>query len=369
MRDLLREARQRLAREIDTRPVPLSEPIVADPWIVSSLLQKSIRRGESGIAQRAALTSFRLRGSAIWRRFMVIAFEDVGAGSVDAVVMTVAAGSDAAWRTACGGDSRIAAFLAKALAEAPKDRSADYLACAKDHPSLKAFARAMENRSIQDRLSIMRGESLDLPQRAVAAFFASGLGSNSEGERIKGDLSALFAAFAKLGLPDELLAATEMAARRMRETITVMVPLIWLQATQNGAVRVSNDFVPKTEIVDEIPLYAFDKHTRIGKRATRELVGAETPLRDCLNKFVARSCWQAAAEMAAFYADAVPIARRLEWSLSHSVQALGREADFYKAGVPLVGITPLRSAMDSTLGKLNDIRRELWIVSRATQPS
>jgi len=147
-----------------------------------------------------------------------------------------------------------------------------------------------------------------------------------------------------------------------------MVPLIWLQATQNRAVSVSNDFVPKTEIVDEIPLYAFDKHTRIGKRATRELVEAETPLQDCLNEFVARHCWQAATEMAAFYADAVPIARRLEWSLSHSVQALGTEADFHKAGVPLVGIKPLRSAMDSTLGKLNDIRRKLWVI-QGSQPS
>ena len=43
MRDLLGDARQRLAREIDSHSVPQSEPIVADPWIVSSLLQKSIR--------------------------------------------------------------------------------------------------------------------------------------------------------------------------------------------------------------------------------------------------------------------------------------------------------------------------------------
>lgn len=95
MRDLLGDARQRLACEIDTYSPPLLEPIVADPWIVSSLLQKSIRRSEVEIAQRAALTLFGMRGSAIWRRFMVIAFEDVGIGSVDAVTMTVAAGSDA----------------------------------------------------------------------------------------------------------------------------------------------------------------------------------------------------------------------------------------------------------------------------------
>jgi hypothetical protein len=334
MHALFGEAKRVFASEVDLHSLPPSEPIAADPWIVSSLLQKSIRRGESGIAQRAALTLLRLRGSAIWRRFMVIAFEDVGAGSIDAVVMAVAAGSDAAWRTACGGDSRIAAYLAKALAEAPKDRSADYLACAKDHPSLNVFARAMENRSIQDRLPIVRGEFLDLPQRAVAAVFASGFGSSGQGERIKGDLPALFAAFAKLGVPDDLLAATEIAARQTREPITVMVPLIWLEAGQGGAMSVINDLVPKAETIDEIPLCPFDKHTRVDKRAIRKLVDAETPLRNALNRFVARPCWQAAAEMAAFYADAVPIVRRLEWSLSHSVEALGTEADFYKAGTP-----------------------------------
>ena len=50
--------------------------ILADPWVVSSLLQKSIRRGDAAIAQRAAHTLFKLKGSSIWRRLMVIAFED-----------------------------------------------------------------------------------------------------------------------------------------------------------------------------------------------------------------------------------------------------------------------------------------------------
>ena len=111
-------------------------------------MQKSIRRGETEIAQRAALTLLKLRGSAIWRRFMVIAFEDVGIGGVDAVTLIVAAGSDAAWRKACGGDLRVAVHLAGVLAQAPKDRSADHLAGAKDHPALAGFAQAMASASI-----------------------------------------------------------------------------------------------------------------------------------------------------------------------------------------------------------------------------
>ena len=59
------------------------------PAGIAAVWDKSIRRSETEIAQRAALTLFKLRGSAIWRRFMVIAFEDVGIGSVDAVTTTV----------------------------------------------------------------------------------------------------------------------------------------------------------------------------------------------------------------------------------------------------------------------------------------
>ncbi len=164
MRDALSEARQRLAREIDSHSVLPNEPIAADPWVVSSLLQKSIRRGETEMAQRAALTLFKLRGSAIWRRFMVIVFEDVGIGSADAVIMTVAAGSDASWRKECGGDLRVAACLAGLLADAPKDRSADYLVGAKDHPALAGFAQGMANAPLQGTLIAMRDNTLGLPQ-------------------------------------------------------------------------------------------------------------------------------------------------------------------------------------------------------------
>jgi replication-associated recombination protein RarA len=75
----LAEAKHRLPVDLDREP-PIFEPLVADQWVVKSLLQKSIRRGEVEIAQRAALTFLSQKGSAIWRRFIIIAFEDVGAG-------------------------------------------------------------------------------------------------------------------------------------------------------------------------------------------------------------------------------------------------------------------------------------------------
>jgi hypothetical protein len=67
MRDVFGEAKQRLAREMDSHSALPNEPIAADPWVISSLLQKSIRRSETEIARRAALTFFNLKGAAVWR--------------------------------------------------------------------------------------------------------------------------------------------------------------------------------------------------------------------------------------------------------------------------------------------------------------
>jgi replication-associated recombination protein RarA len=79
MDDALIESKQRFAKEfVSNRKLDI-EPVVADQWVTISLLQKSIRRGEVETTQRAAFTLFAQKGSAIWRRFIVIAFEDVGA--------------------------------------------------------------------------------------------------------------------------------------------------------------------------------------------------------------------------------------------------------------------------------------------------
>jgi len=66
-----------------------------DPYATSSLLQKAIRRGEGDLAERAAIRLYRLRGKGIWRRLLVIAFEDVGIGSVESLVKTATMALDA----------------------------------------------------------------------------------------------------------------------------------------------------------------------------------------------------------------------------------------------------------------------------------
>jgi len=355
MSDVLAEAKHRLTIGLDCEP-PIFEPLIADQWVIKSLLQKSIRRGEVDIARRAALTFLAQKGSAIWRRFIIIAFEDIGAGSVDDVAMTIAASTDASWRRQVGGDVMIVAHLARLLAEAPKSRSAEHLVTtATHHPSVEHERRLVSNRSIADNLAAVANESNTLTYRALAAWCVSGIGWKHE--KLHGsDLPGLFDAYRKLGVPEELVAATGIAATKSREPITLMAPLIWLAANDAQVPCALRAEVPSSSVLDGIPMYALDKHTRIGQEAIRTLVKYNCELRECLERYVAPAQRNGAAYMAAFYADAAPLASKLLWDGADQLEALGTEADLLKVGVLAEGIQPLLRLFRENVEHLNKVR-------------
>jgi replication-associated recombination protein RarA len=79
---------------------------------------------------------------AIWRRFLVIAFEDVGVASTEALIATAIACTDPACRKGVGGDERASGHVARLLADAPKDRSPDHLIrAAHSHPAFEDARR------------------------------------------------------------------------------------------------------------------------------------------------------------------------------------------------------------------------------------
>ena len=357
MRDALGAATQRLAREIDSNSTLACKAFSADPWVISSLLQKSIRRSEVEIAQRAAVTLLKLKGAAIWRRLVIIAFEDIGIGSIDALIMTAAAAGDSAGRKTHGAGLKLAVHLASVLAAAPKDRSADYLCSAKDHPRLAGFAQAMAKASLDCRLLRVRDEALDLPQRAGAALSALSMGPRGVSRGTSG-LDALLTTFRELGVSEELAAATGIAAARTREPITVMVPLLWLAAAMSKK-RVGDCPIPPLMEAGGVPLYALDRHTRLGREAIWRFACENDSVRACLERFVPPPRTRSAAYLAAFYVDAAPVAKRLIWDQSDALEVFGIECDLLHAGVPAEGIQPLLETMRANLGHLNQLRAQV----------
>jgi hypothetical protein len=355
MSDALSQAKHRLAIGPDCELL-VFDPLIADQWVIKSLLQKSIRRGEVHIAQRAALTFLAQKGSAIWRRFIVIAFEDVGAGSVDVVAQTVAASTDSSWRKKSGGDAVVASHLARLLAEAPKSRSAEHLITSSDqHPSLEQERRLVSTSSIADNLAAVADKSQSLTSRALAAWCVSGIDWKRE-KKPGTDLPGLLETFRKLSVPEVLVAATGIAATKSREPITLMVPLIWLAARDAKEPTVLEASVPGTLVLDGIPMFALDKHTRIGQEAIRSLIKYNSAIRDFLERHVAPAQRHKAAYMAAFYADAAPLASKLSWDGADRLEALGTETDLLKVGVPPEQIEPLLELFRANVDHLNTLR-------------
>jgi MgsA AAA+ ATPase C terminal len=355
MTEALHGVKLRLEKDLDHHQ-SFGELLRTDKWVANSLLQKSIRRGEVEVAERAALTFLEKGGSAIWRRFLIIAFEDLGAASPAVVAMTVAGSTDAAWRKRCGGNAKVASNLARILAGAPKSRSAEHLMTSSDqHPSFEQERRLVSTNSTADNLDIVADKSKSLAQRALAAWCTSGIGWKVD--KVSGkDLPGLLDTFRQLGVPEELVVSTGVAVTASREPIAVMVPLVWLAAHEEQVPTTVHRDIPHSCDIDGVPGYAFDKHTRIGREAIRSFVKNNYQIRECLKQYVAPAQRHDAAYMAAFYADAAPLARKFVWRGGDELEALGTDADLLKVGVAPDGIAPLLQVFRENVPHLDKIR-------------
>ena len=337
------------------------DALTCNRWIASSALQKAVRRGDTAIACRAALTLHRDDSACAWRRLIAIAFEDVGAADITAVLQTVAAAVSPSWRAAHGEETALVSITAR-LAAAPKDRSADYLMwVATEHPDQRDTRTFCGRAPVSECLSMLMDHSRSLPDRAVAAWFCSGINYPYQHRVGAGDLPGLADAYGRLGAPPDLVAATMLAARRTRQPYAVLVPLGWLEIQRSGLTAVRDAFVSPSSSVAGIPLYALDEHTRLGKRAINTLAQQNPSIRACLQRYVPRRRWIAAAQHAAFYAEGSAVSRRLHWAQSRSLEALGIEAELSTAEVRPDGIEPLVGAIRRSLDQLNAIRTDLLL--------
>jgi hypothetical protein len=345
---------------IDLPPDPVSdvEPLPCDRWTATSALQKAIRRGLVGTAQRAAMTLIDHDARALWRRLAVIAVEDVGLGDLDAVAETMALAGDARARARLGGERQSVLHVCRRLAEAPKDRSTDLLISVVLHaPDLEPAREISGSIAVAERIKLSTRPDFTLSQRAVATWYASGIENWPERRVGRGDLAGLLAAFAAEGVPLDLLQTVQVAARRTREPICVMLPLLWLTAG-GGPVPHQTKTVATPEL-DGVPLCALDGHTRLGRQAIARLSRENGAIADFLVRHVPDFRAQRALQLGTFFADSARLDRKLAWPGADELEAEGIAADFVGARVDPVAGRDLVALVGENLGHLNAIRADL----------
>ena len=206
---------------------------------------------------------------------------------------------------------------------------------------------------------------MSLTERALAAWLSSGIESRGE-ERIgPGDLGGLMRTYAGLGVPEALLEAVATAIRKTREPLALFLPLLWLAAAASKTELVDSSPPPCGQI-DGVPLYALDKHTRLGRQAIDRFAKESAPIAQFLAEHD-RSWNTAALGMAVFYADGALVRPALQWRGSAELSAKGVAADFHKVHVAAGTLAGLIRLVRAHIADLDAIRSQ--VLRRAlTQP-
>ena len=112
-------------------------------------------------------------------------------------------------------------------------------------------------------------------------------------------------------------------------------------------------------------MHALDKHTRLGREAIRRFASENAEAQGTLAQYVPAARRNDAAYMAAFYADAAPLAIKLAWKGGDELEAFGTETDLLLSGVPPEGFAPLLAALRNNLGHLNKVRARVFVQQRS----
>ena len=270
MSDLFSHLRSRAdslrASKTSVAPVAISRG--ANRWLLASLLQKAIRRGQSDLALGAALVLLENDPPRLWRRLMTVALEDVGIGDLAVAVDLVAVSSSVTARKLLGGSQASLEILVPLACRAVKDRTADHVA------SLIRWERARPDgsplsviaTSEQPKVAFSDGGA-NLGTWVDQVLAASALAG--AWERGKLGLDQVLGYFDRQGAPQALLEACGCYARRCAEPLFVYALVGWaVWAAESPEVLALARPGLAGRDLGGLPDYCLDPlRTRLGRRA------------------------------------------------------------------------------------------------------
>lgn len=304
------------------------EPLAISPWLAMSLLQKAIRRDARDWAWRAALTLFRQDPARLWRRLLVIAFEDIGVADLKSSAAALAASRGKAWRRRLGGDKRVARYLVETMCQARKCRGADDLAVCCDWDGRYESHRLQLAQASMDELAGRLVEDSDLVVRALALWLLLGTRrcpSASLPAR-PGDPDRAFAA---LAAATGQQAAVSTAAEAFRRSGAILAPFWALLLAQPGRdpEQRLDDAMPEEELIHGVPDWAYDMHTREGKRAIRTFLASKAASADWIKTHVPSRGRTEFLGGVVFRIESGLVRRRLDWPTGRALRQAADHAD------------------------------------------
>jgi hypothetical protein len=273
-----------------TIPEPL--PLEISPWLAMSLLQKSIRRGETGHALRAAATLLRDDADKLWRRLAVGVFEDVALGSLALIAPVLIATSGKGIRQKFGGDWAVASAIVERMAAAHKCRASDdLLMSVLAHPRYEADRLGLTYKTNAELMQVVSGTG-DIITRAIALTFACGTDRfpTPALRRRVGNLRYALQTMMEKGFPFSVVELAQRGSVRMREPLPIFVALVSREIPPRSTgyePTEKDDDIPPTTMIGEVPSWCADWYVRGGRSAIRAFLKRDTPTGRWIGEHVA----------------------------------------------------------------------------------
>ena len=353
------ELAELLAGRLSATPEP--QPLDISPWIAQSLLQKSIRRGEAGLALRASASLLRDDPDKLWRRLSVIAYEDIGLGSLDLIMPTLIATSGKVVRRAFHGEWPVASAIVEGMATARKDRSADnaYMVAA-IHFQYSGDRLSLTFRPIPELMRIATGDG-DIITRSIATIYAVGTDRcRTPGMRVrKGDPRYVFHAMREAGFPFTVVDLSERGSTQFREPLPALMSLMSSVVPGHSTgwrPTERDDDIPPTTMIGEVPGWSLDWYTRPGRATIRAFLRHDTPTSRWLKANVAPRDRAEALGGLVFRVEGGLLRRRLQWEAG---SYLRRTMETEAVGFGITDASDVLDLLRNDLPLLNEERRHV----------
>lgn len=302
-----------LQRLVSDRKVPTVEPLPVSPWVAMSAMQKSIRRGDVGLAWRAAASLLEKDATKLWRRLAGIVFEDVGLASVETIRLVMTATANKAARQQIGDDWMVASLLVERMCGAPKCRASDDLFLSiSHHQELDELRASLAGADLTEHLSRIRERSA-LLGASLAALHASGTRWTGLVAGKTTNAAATFDAMGDAGADHEIVALAEQGFRRTREALPVLLPLLTLSIPSGDLPAVDDEFPPVVIGRGGLPTYVYDAFSWEGKSALARFLKRDTVTGRWLRRYVPAERHMAVLAGGIFRIEGSVTRTRVQW--------------------------------------------------------
>lgn len=253
-----------------------------DKWLLSSAMQKLIRRGRSTEAVGIAICLHQLDPNYLRRRLPVIAMEDIGIGGVSLCrEVTMVCSSKKWWQE---NVVETITSLVSGLALSVKSRAAcDAFCLTESHPDRSLVQPDFLKRNRDELIDIASRKERPQLERLIALRVLGGitLADGSYRRLSKFDQGALDEVARNLNLSD--VARWLIASNAKTSGMSAMLPVVY-DLADGAVIKKGRAFPHAMSMVGDIPLCALDMYTRVGKAALQRFYLASPALQDFIQQ-------------------------------------------------------------------------------------